>query len=273
MWREIHPEKEDPSGHFEIANTLNNLGVTLMRQGKLDEAADCHRQALAMRRRLYPKDRFPLGHIQIAKSLIELGGAFELQGKKSVAFVCRQQAMEMATRLQTGKGPPKGKAGARKITFNDEDYFLALSATVPDSDATLDEYLPEGQDIDSYSRMINVTIYRQPLDLKEFAAALGADLGKIDPDFRARIVPRPGGTETLVDYVFRAKDPEALLEFNMFRLIRSGDSVTSCQFVRRIYHPTAEQERNFRGEVAAERSKWEKALNAATFPMPEARPD
>jgi tetratricopeptide (TPR) repeat protein len=226
LWRLLYPESERPSGHLEIASTLNNLGVALMRQGKLEDAAECHRQALAMRRRLYPKDRFPLGHIQIAKSLLELGATLGLQGKDVVANGCRKQAMEMLSRLQSGKGPPKGERGARKITFNSEDYFISSSETVPGANAALDEYLLEGEDIDTYSKLISVAIFHRPMDLREFAASLGTELGKADSDLRTRVMVRPDGSEALVDYVFRAKDPEPLLEyFGCRNFVEGGQDV------------------------------------------------
>jgi tetratricopeptide (TPR) repeat protein len=273
MWRQLHPEKEEPNGHPEIGITLHNLGVALMRQGKLDQAADCHRQALAMRRRLYPKDRFPLGHIQIAKSLIELGQTHNLLGNTVIANGCRQRAVDMLSRLKSGKSAPVGDRSAPKISLGGEDFFLTSSFQVPAAFAAADEYLPVGQDFESYSQLITVTIYRQPLDLPEFASYLGTPSAKLDPALQSRVTVRPDGTGAFVDYVFSARDPEPHLEYNMFRLIKLKDSLISYQYVRRLYNTSAEQEREFRKRMDGDRSKWQKALDAADFPVPKGRPD
>lgn len=267
MWRGLHPEKSEPNGHPEIADTLNNMGVALMRQGKYEAAEDWHRQALAMRRRLYPKSQFPLGHIKIAKSLAELSSTFQLRGRTVEAAMCRKAAVEMASRLKTGQAIPRGRPEAAKVSFDGEEFFLAVAERADDS--SVDEYLPRDQDVDDYTRLISVIRTPRLRDLKEFASGLSAEFKWMDPDLKTRVVERPGGSGFLVDYLLTATVPEPMLEYDLFRIEGDDKKTVLYQHVRRVYRPTAEQAREFRGSIEEGRARWEKALVEARLPIPE----
>ncbi|CAF4267015.1 unnamed protein product, partial [Rotaria magnacalcarata] len=62
-------EEHYPSGHADIAHSLNNIGHILFDQAKYDEALDYYQRALNMREKYYPSD-----HIAIVQSLNNIGG-------------------------------------------------------------------------------------------------------------------------------------------------------------------------------------------------------
>lgn len=80
--------------HAEIAESLNNLGLVLNRQGTFGEAEKLHRQALAMRQKL-----LGLEHRDIAESLGNLSQALERQGRFGEAEAYCRQALAMERRF------------------------------------------------------------------------------------------------------------------------------------------------------------------------------
>ena len=66
-------EKFYPSGHVDIAMSLNNIGNVLNNQGQYAEALDHYQRALKMYEKFYPS-----GHVDIAMSLNNIGVMFSI---------------------------------------------------------------------------------------------------------------------------------------------------------------------------------------------------
>jgi tetratricopeptide (TPR) repeat protein len=69
-----------PSGHPDLATSLNNLGQLLQCQGDYAGALAFSRRALAMYERLYPKAKYSDGHPDLASSLSNVGLGLEHRG-------------------------------------------------------------------------------------------------------------------------------------------------------------------------------------------------
>ena len=74
-------EKEQRAKLEEQARAMNAQMIRLYQAGKLAEAADAARQALAMREKLYPASRFKDGHPELASSLNNLGSVLRALGR------------------------------------------------------------------------------------------------------------------------------------------------------------------------------------------------
>jgi tetratricopeptide (TPR) repeat protein/CHAT domain-containing protein len=83
---------------------LNRKFVQLYQQGKVAEATESARRALALSERLYPKGRYPEGHAHLATSLDNLGLLLKAQGRLEEALPYYKRALAMRQRLY-----PKGR--------------------------------------------------------------------------------------------------------------------------------------------------------------------
>ncbi len=85
--------------HPDLAESLNNLGVLLQKQGNYEEARAYFQRVLEMDQALYPKDRYPQGHPALATELANLGDLLQEQGNYGEARAYFQRALEMREAL------------------------------------------------------------------------------------------------------------------------------------------------------------------------------
>lgn len=95
-------------GHTELANdlarSLNNRGITLTIQGKLDDAIKDHNKAIEIKARLVEREgRTDLAN-DLALSLNNRGGTLQIQGKLDTAIRDYDRAIEIRTRLLEQEG-------------------------------------------------------------------------------------------------------------------------------------------------------------------------
>jgi tetratricopeptide (TPR) repeat protein len=83
-------EKALPTGHPDIAESLNNLAFFYHVQGRLAEAEPLHKRALEMREKA-----LPASHPDIAQSLNNLGLLYQAQGRPAEAEPLYKRALEM----------------------------------------------------------------------------------------------------------------------------------------------------------------------------------
>ena len=84
-----------PEGHLLVALTWAELGRTANAAGHYQEAAECHHQSLALRRRLFPADEYPTGHPSLATSLRDLGIVYQSSGRYDEAFQQFAESLRM----------------------------------------------------------------------------------------------------------------------------------------------------------------------------------
>lgn len=77
-----------------LATALNNLGSTMLRAGRAEEAAEQHRRALALRRFLFPPE-----HPDVAESLNNLAVALRRQHRLDEAEPLYREALEIRRRV------------------------------------------------------------------------------------------------------------------------------------------------------------------------------
>ncbi len=113
--RRLYPEARYPDGHPKLATSINNVGVSTLRQEGCARAEPFFRDALMMRRKLYPAARFPDGHLDLARSLQNLGATLQDQGEYARAEPLLREALTMTRKLY-----PEAR-------FPDGHYQLAIS--------------------------------------------------------------------------------------------------------------------------------------------------
>ncbi|MFI5455305.1 MAG: tetratricopeptide repeat protein [Isosphaerales bacterium] len=104
----LYPNGEYPDGHFDLARSLNAMGVLLQAQGAYSEARGYFERVLAMLEALYPKKRFRQGHPNLAASLNNLGNILLHQGAYGDARGYYEQALAMYQDFYPKERYPQG---------------------------------------------------------------------------------------------------------------------------------------------------------------------
>ena len=92
---QIAKQRYPAQDHPDMAQSLNNVGVSLSALGDQQEALAYYKQALAMRQRLYPDQDHP----DIAGSLNNVGVSLSALGEEKEALAYYKQALAMRQRL------------------------------------------------------------------------------------------------------------------------------------------------------------------------------
>jgi tetratricopeptide (TPR) repeat protein len=99
LYERLYPSEEYPTGHPDIARSLNDLGFLLYLRGDYSRA-QCHlEQSLVMCQRLYPKSRYPEGHPALADCLNTLGALLKERGKYREAGQRIRQALAIHRKI------------------------------------------------------------------------------------------------------------------------------------------------------------------------------
>ena len=155
------------------------------------------------------------------------------------------------------------------ISFEDRAYELAWTAQ-PSDNYFKQEYVPEGQSVETYSEMILVEAVAGAITPMQAAAlqvqSLEARRGS-DPVFNYDIIQNEATGEVLLDFLVSdlAADP-VVIEWNAYRYVplAEGEGVALFAVSRRGYGE--EGARSFMGGLGAMRSAAIKALSAHDLP-------
>lgn len=155
------------------------------------------------------------------------------------------------------------------ISFEDRAYELAWTAQ-PSDNYFKQEYVPEGQSVETYSEMILVEAVAGAITPMQAAAlqvqSLEARRGS-DPVFNYDIIQNEATGEMLLDFLVSdlAADP-VVIEWNAYRYVplAEGEGVALFAVSRRGYGE--EGARSFMGGLGAMRSAAIKALSAHDLP-------
>ena len=107
--------------HLDLAISLNNLAITLVRQDKVAEAEALHREALAMRKKL-------LGNIH-SEVLASLSGLLVVLQKQQNHAAAEPLMLEFNAILQQLPQVPRGekRAGMERL----RSFYIDWAATAP----------------------------------------------------------------------------------------------------------------------------------------------
>lgn len=155
------------------------------------------------------------------------------------------------------------------ISFEDRAYELAWTAQ-PSDNYFKQEYVPEGQSVETYSEMVLVEAVAGAITPMQAAAlqvqSLEARRGS-DPVFNYDIIQNEATGEVLLDFLVSdlAADP-VVIEWNAYRYVplAEGEGVALFAVSRRGYGE--EGARSFMGGLGAMRSAAIKALSAHDLP-------
>jgi CHAT domain-containing protein len=99
IYERLFPPDRFPKGHFEVAATMNNLGIVLGQLGEITEAVVQFRRALEMRVKLQPSEDSPEGQSDVVHAMANLGKFLMEEGDHDEAISHLRKAVEICERL------------------------------------------------------------------------------------------------------------------------------------------------------------------------------
>ncbi|HMA37341.1 MAG TPA: hypothetical protein VKY74_23010 [Chloroflexia bacterium] len=155
-------------------------------------------------------------------------------------------------------------AAPPSVIFDGERYERAFSGAQPAG--WTDEYLPPGQTLDHWTRLVGVHLYRGFQDPQQFGQVFERQIKESNPRAGTQLLVRDDGQEALLDFLIWVMESQPIWEFNIFRLCPGAEGVIGYQFAYRIYGTPDLQGQSF----VTQREHWATVLQATEFPPPGA---
>jgi hypothetical protein len=139
-----------------------------------------------------------------------------------------------------------------KETVQFDGQTLELAFTGDDSEATIKEFVPEGEKLDSWTRLAAIREFEELDNPVDYGLATIEQLKKQYPKSPSAIKEDPDTGAVILDFVVWPEDA-SFVEFNVFRLEkRAGGGLVSQQYAVRAYGDAAEP---FLKDLASERAR------------------
>jgi hypothetical protein len=153
-------------------------------------------------------------------------------------------------------------AETKCITVGDLKFMLA-SAPVG-SPTRMREYLPEGEHLENWVRLVSVQIFPKLRDSEEYLTKLATQVQNRDPATQYRIWRKDHNTPLVLDFMaFSYKN--GFVEFLEWNLMKAhyveGEGLVLNQYAMRIYNPEMDASKT----VIAERNKMLDVFAKASF--------
>jgi len=130
------------------------------------------------------------------------------------------------------------KAGKPTVTFDGTTFLLASSTDNPTG--LLKEYLPDGQDLESWTKLAALHEYPNVNDPRAMAENVVRVLKQRNPAAQSAMIQNPKTGEVILDFVTWPAD-SAFVEFNIFRYSRKpGGGLIAQQYALREYKNQSE---------------------------------
>jgi hypothetical protein len=127
-----------------------------------------------------------------------------------------------------------------KETVEFDGQKLELAFTGDDVEATIKEFVPQGERLDSWTKLAAIREFENLDNPVEYGIATIEQLKKQYPKSPSSIKEDPNTGAVILDFVVWPEDG-SFVEFNVFRLEkRAGGGLTSQQYAVRAYGDAAE---------------------------------
>lgn len=157
---------------------------------------------------------------------------------------------------------PLVHAESRYIQIGQLKLFLAYAPS--DSPNQLREYLPKGQDLESWTRLASIRTLPNLKDPVAYLQAVAIQVKQSHPFAQYRAYQRNKEEPIILDFMTfsPADSPVRFIEWNLMRAEPAKDrGLTLYQYAMRIYNPTEESARS----INTEREKMLSAFAKASF--------
>ncbi len=155
-------------------------------------------------------------------------------------------------------------AASHVVSFDNASYNLAFaSESGPEA---INEYIPAGQTLDNWTKMVALHIYHNMPGVTpdQFAQKMGQFLKHTNPGANYKIIKSTGRDEVIIDFFTWTTAPPIIAEFNIFKFSRQGPTdLIGYQYAFRNYGPLTPAYTN---EFKANRLRLIALVAAAPYP-------
>ena len=157
------------------------------------------------------------------------------------------------------------------LTFGDKSFFLA--STEVNGISYVQEYVPKGDNVESFHEMVSIFVYDTRLSLDEAIQGKLAELVErknTDPVCNYMVNENPGGKEKMLDFLLSHGTTSELnvVEFNVYRFkeitINGQKGIMVYAYSRRAYK---EEIRGFLATLKDAREGYLNRMIAAELPV------
>lgn len=121
----------------------------------------------------------------------------------------------------------------KTMTFDGIKFTKAFSDTA--SSGPLTEYLPKGQSLESWTKLMGIYEFPKLKDPTSAAVKLATTLKEINPQAQSQVLENPDAGIAMVDFVTWPKD-SAFVEFNIWKYRKSSaGGLLAIQYAERAY--------------------------------------
>ncbi len=119
------------------------------------------------------------------------------------------------------------------VEFDGQTFYLAYDGE--DDDASIREFLPQGQQLDSWTQIASIRTFEKIDDPSAFAIASLQQLKRDYPQSPSYLYDNPGAGIVTLDFVVWPAD-ESFVEFNVFRYEKQDNGgIVAQQYALRAY--------------------------------------
>jgi len=131
------------------------------------------------------------------------------------------------------------KTPSRKESVAFDGTTLILASTSENPGERVREYIPEGQQLASWTKLASIREYPKLTDPRAVAENVVRALKQQNPGAQSAMIQNPKTGEVIVDFVTWPAD-NAFVEFNIFKYSRKeGGGLIAQQYALREYQDTA----------------------------------
>jgi len=119
------------------------------------------------------------------------------------------------------------------VQFDNQTLILAFEGNDPSH--PIKEFIPAGENINSWTKLASIQEYPEALDPKTFASTMVRVLKAQNPQSRNRVIENSETGEVLLDFITWPENCE-YVEFNIFKFAKKkGRGVIAFQYALRKY--------------------------------------
>jgi len=171
------------------------------------------------------------------------------------------------------QGQPVDRIGVEGPLEFDNTSFHLVWSDKSDDNYFIQEYLPEGEDLESFNQMLTIHLLESDIGVK---GAVGHKINelterkKTDPLVNYKLIESPDGKEFIIDFIVgeHEEDITTIVEFNVFRyteikLSKKRKAIVVYAYAKRGYGTDT---RTFMENLSSYRNKYLKEMTSIKIP-------
>lgn len=118
------------------------------------------------------------------------------------------------------------------VVFDGKKFIQAFHKS--DDTQSITEFLPEGQDLKSWTQLASIRTFPKLTEPRTAAAGLLRAVRENNPNAKSIMAENPKNGDVIIDFVTWPRD-QSFVEFNIFRYTKKGGGLLMEQYAQRAY--------------------------------------